>query len=157
MTIYWVVLISTLSQIGFGGSRVAVSLFALDLGANQLTVGVIVALYHLCPMFLSIAIGKYADTVSPRLPMIIGSVLMAAALMLMPLWPHMEAVYVAAFFLGLGHLVFSLPLDNLTEADQTKLAALAKKLAAGEAAKPLAAEAIKIELNRGNFKTVNRR
>ena len=111
MAIYLVVLISTLSQIGFGGSRVAVSLFSLELGASHFAVGVIVALYHLCPMFLSIAIGKYADRVSPRLPMIIGSVMMAAALMLMPLWPNLATVYVTAFLLGLGHLVFSLPLE----------------------------------------------
>ena len=52
--------------------------------------------------------------------------------------------------------VFSLPLDNLIAADQTKLAALAEKLATAEAAKPLAADAIKIELNRGNFKTTKK-
>ena len=79
MPIYLVVLISTLSQIGFGGSRVAVSLYALELGANQLTVGVIVALYSLSPMFLSIVIGRYSDRVSPHLPMIWGSALMAVA------------------------------------------------------------------------------
>ena len=37
MAIYLVVLIAVLSQIGFGGSRVAVSLYALELGANQFT------------------------------------------------------------------------------------------------------------------------
>ena len=52
--------------------------------------------------------------------------------------------------------VFSLPLDNLSEADQVKLAALSEKLATAEAAKPLSAAAIKIELNRGNFKTVKK-
>lgn len=52
--------------------------------------------------------------------------------------------------------VFSLPLDALIETDQTKLAGLAEKLAAAEAAKPLSAAAIKIELSRGNFKTVKK-
>ena len=52
MAIYLVVLVSVLSQIGFGGSRVAVSLYALELGANQAMVGVIVALFSICPMFL---------------------------------------------------------------------------------------------------------
>ncbi len=111
MAIYLVVLISTLSQIGFGGSRVAVSLYALELGANQFTVGVIVALYSLCPMFLSIVIGRISDRVPPYLPMIIGSVMMVVALLLPVAVPGLIALCVLAFLNGLGHLVFSIPLE----------------------------------------------
>ena len=56
MTIYLVVLMAFLSQAGFGGSRVAVSLHALDLTANQFAIGVVIALYALCPMLLAIVI-----------------------------------------------------------------------------------------------------
>ncbi len=111
MTIYLVVLISLLSQIGFGGSRVAVSLFALELGANQFMVGVIIALYSLCPMFLSIVIGRLSDRVPPYVPMIWGSVMMLAALLLPLASPGMVALCVLAFLNGLGHLVFSIPLE----------------------------------------------
>ena len=52
--------------------------------------------------------------------------------------------------------IFSLPLDSLIPADQAKLKALAETLAAAEAAKPLAADALKIELSRGNFKTTKK-
>jgi predicted MFS family arabinose efflux permease len=111
MTIYLVLLISVLSQIGFGGSRVAASLYALELGANQFTVGVIVALYSLCPMFLSIVIGRISDRVSPHLPMIWGSVMMAAALLLPLASPGILTLCVLAFLNGLGHLVFGIPLE----------------------------------------------
>jgi predicted MFS family arabinose efflux permease len=111
MTIYLVVLISTLSQIGFGGSRVAVSLFSLELGANQFTVGVIAALYSLSPMFLSIVIGRYSDRVSPHVPMIWGSVMMVVALLLPLTAPSIVILCVLAFLNGLGHLVFSIPLE----------------------------------------------
>ncbi|HTE13591.1 MAG TPA: MFS transporter, partial [Burkholderiales bacterium] len=111
MTIYLVVLISTLSQIGFGGSRVAVSLYALELGANQFTVGVIIALYSLCPMFFSILIGRLSDRVSPHLPMIWGSAMMMAALLLPLAVPGIATLCVLAFLNGLGHLVFSIPLE----------------------------------------------
>jgi hypothetical protein len=57
MTIHLVVLMSVLSQVGFSGSRVAVSLHALELTANQFAIGVVIALYSLCPMLLSIVIG----------------------------------------------------------------------------------------------------
>jgi MFS family permease len=111
MTIYLVVLISVLSQMGFGGSRVAVTLYALDLGANQFMVGVIVAFYSLCPMFFSIVIGRLSDRVPPYVPMIWGSVLMMAALLLPLAVPAIAALCVLAFVNGLGHLVFSIPLE----------------------------------------------
>ena len=52
--------------------------------------------------------------------------------------------------------VFSLPIDSLATDDQKKLLALSDVLAAVEAAKPLAADAIKIDLSRGNFKTTKK-
>jgi hypothetical protein len=52
--------------------------------------------------------------------------------------------------------IFSLPIDTLIKADQDKLLALAETLAAAEAAKPLKPDAIKVELNRGNFKTIKK-
>ena len=113
MTIYLVVLMSVLSQVGFSGSRVAVALHALELTANQFAIGVVIALYSLCPMLLSIAIGKFADRVPPRLPIIIGSAAMTAALFLPPFVPGLATLCVAAFVLGLAHQVFSIPLEAI--------------------------------------------
>jgi MFS family permease len=113
MTIYLVVLMSVLSQVGFSGSRVAVSLHALGLTANQFAIGGVIALYSLCPMLLSIVIGKFADRVPPRLPVILGSAAMTAALILPNLFPGLGALCVAAFVLGLAHQVFSIPLEAI--------------------------------------------
>ena len=52
--------------------------------------------------------------------------------------------------------IFSLPLENLSQADHDKLLKLADTLAAAEAAKPLKPDAIKLELSRGNFKTTRK-
>ncbi len=111
MAIYLVVLVATLNQIGYGGSRIAVSLYALELGANQLTIGVMIALYSLCPMFLAIIVGRYADRMPPRLPIIIGSIFTVIALVLPPLFPGIATLYVSAFMLGLFHLVFTIPVE----------------------------------------------
>jgi len=111
MPIYLVVLIAILSQIGFGGSRVVMALYALELGANQATVGVIIALYALCPLLLSIPFGRMSDRIAPRRPMIVGSLMLACALLLPALWPSIPMLCVAALLLGLGHLVFDIPLE----------------------------------------------
>ncbi len=113
MKIYLVVMISALSQVGFSGSRVAVSLHALELTANQFAIGVVIALYALCPMLLAIVIGRFADRVPPRLPVILGSAGMAAALILPPLFHGLGALCVTAFLLGLAHQVFSIPLEAI--------------------------------------------
>jgi MFS family permease len=111
MTIYWVVVVTVLGQAGFGGSRVAMSLYALELGASQFTVGVMIALYSVCPLLFSIAVGRMSDRVPPRLPMIIGAVMMVGALLLPTLVPHVLTLCVTALLLGLGHLVYDLPLE----------------------------------------------
>lgn len=111
MAIYLVVLTAVLSQIGFGGSRVVMSLYALELDANQATVGLIIALYSVCPLLFSIPLGRLSDRIPPRTPMIVGSLMLAVALLLPALWPSIPMLMVAAFFLGLGHMVFDIPLE----------------------------------------------
>ena len=111
MTIYLVVLLAVLNQAAFNGSRVAVSLLALELGATQFTVGVLIALYSVCTMLFSIAIGRISDRVPPRLPMIVGSVMTVVGLVLPALVPQLAALYLAALLLGLGHQVFNIPLE----------------------------------------------
>jgi MFS family permease len=111
MTIYRFVLIGSLNHIAFTGSRVAVALYALHLGANQVTVGTLIALYALCPAFLSIAIGRYADRVSPRLPMALGTVGLGSALLLPAIFPGINALYVSSFLLGFWNQVCNIPLE----------------------------------------------
>jgi len=113
MTIYLVVLMAFLSQAGFGGSRVAVSLHALELTANQFAIGFVIALYSLAPIFLSIVIGRIADRASPRRLVILGSLLVTAGLVAPALVSGLALLCAAAFVLGLGHLIFSLPVEAL--------------------------------------------
>src|SRR5918911_1008101 len=70
--IHLIALMCTLSHSGFGGSRVAISLYSLELGASQLTIGVMMALYAIFPLLLAVWVGRFADRVGPRRPMLIG-------------------------------------------------------------------------------------
>ena len=111
MTIYLIVFIAIMSHLAHSGSRVAVTLYALHLGANQMTVGVLVALYALCPMLLSVFIGRFADRVPPRLPMIVGTLGIGLALILPAVFPGIPVLYVSAFIIGLFNQFFNLPLE----------------------------------------------
>ncbi|MCC7484536.1 MAG: MFS transporter [Burkholderiales bacterium] len=111
MAIHLVVLMAFLSQAGFGGSRVAVSLHALALTDNQFAIGLVIALYSLCPMLLAIAIGRFADRTSPRMMVTLGSLALTAALLLPASLPGFGALCAAALVLGFSHQVFSLPVE----------------------------------------------
>jgi len=100
MAIYLTLILIVLNHIAFGGSRVVVSLFALESGATQMQVGFLMALYAVCPMLFAIAIGRLADRVGPRLPMLLGSVGLLVALSLTAIWPALTTLYIAAFLMG---------------------------------------------------------
>ena len=107
MAIYLIVLVSTLTHVAFAGSRVVVSLYALELGANQMIIGVLMALYALCPMVLAIHVGKLADRVGPRLPMLLGATVVALALLLPPLFPRLSTLYLTSLLIGTAyHFLF---------------------------------------------------
>ena len=111
-TIHLVILMGMLSQLGLNGSRISVSLYALELGANQFSVGLLIALYSIFPMLLAISVGKLVDRIGPWLPLMIGVAGMGLALLLPPLFPGMAVLYVACLLLGLTQLFFLIAIES---------------------------------------------
>jgi len=89
-----------LSHSGFGGSRVAISLYALDQGASQLAIGTLMALYAIVPLLMAVQVGRLADRIGPRIPMLIGTAGVVIGLLLPPLLPGLGTIYVSALILG---------------------------------------------------------
>ena len=58
-----VILLTVLSHTGFVGSRMVVSLYALNQQASPFTVGALLSLYALLPMLLAVAAGRLIDRV----------------------------------------------------------------------------------------------
>lgn len=100
MPIYLIVLMCTLSHSGFGGSRVAISLYAIELGATQFTIGLLMALYAIVPLMLAVYVGRLADRVGPRVPMLIGTIGVTVGLLLPPIFPGLPMLFVSALVLG---------------------------------------------------------
>ena len=100
MPIYLIVLMCALNHSGFGGSRVALSLYALHLGATQFTIGVLMACYAVAPLLLALYVGRLADRVGPRVPMLIGTIGVLIGLLLPPLFPGIVTLYISALVLG---------------------------------------------------------
>src|SRR5205823_3280141 len=82
------------NHVVLAGSRIAVSLDALDHGANAATVGVLLALYAVLPMVFAIPAGRLADRIGVRRPMLVGSCGLAAGAALPSIAPGLWPLFV---------------------------------------------------------------
>ena len=87
MAIYLIVVTCVLIHAGFGGAKVALPLHALNLGVDAFSVGVIMALWALCPMLIALYVGRLVDRVGPRMPMLCGTIGVSVALLVPYFFP----------------------------------------------------------------------
>ena len=70
MWIYAVLLIVVFNMGSFRASKVLISLYAIELGAPQFLIGVLIALYSLFPMLLALQAGKLLLDFAKRSPLV---------------------------------------------------------------------------------------
>ena len=109
-----IVLMSVLTHVGFGGSRVLSSLFALDLDASPLMMGVVVSLYALLPFFLAVWAGQVVDRVGMRLPLVFGAVMVLGGLLIPWFFPNVLGICVSASVLGVGFMAWQVAAQTMT-------------------------------------------
>ena len=80
MTLYLFVSLAMFNQIALKGSRMLLSLYAIDLGAGPFAIGLLIAMYAVFPLMLALTAGKIADRIGPKWPLIVGSALLTVAL-----------------------------------------------------------------------------
>ena len=82
------------------GMRMAAPLFALHEGYSPLSVGVLLALFSLVPVFLAIPAGRYADRHGLRRPIGWGVVVASAGAALAVAFPRFEVLCLSAMCVG---------------------------------------------------------
>jgi MFS family permease len=113
VTLYLLILMAFLTHIGFAGSRLAVPLFAVDQGAGPFVVGTIVALYA---ALLALPMGRMADRIGYKRPLLCGASGIFLALVLAWLLPSLTTLYVVASLLGISFMTFQLSIQTLVGA-----------------------------------------
>ena len=116
MTLILLILTAFLTHIGFAGSRLAVPLFAVDQGAGPFVVGTIVALYAALPAVLALPVGRMADRIGYKLPLLLGTCGIFTALLLGWFFPALTTLYFVASLLGVSFMIFQLATQTLVGA-----------------------------------------
>ena len=68
-----------LAHVAFGGSRLVLTLQAVHLQASPFAIGLVMSLLMVVPMFVSVAIGRWADRAGFFQPTVLGLAMLAAA------------------------------------------------------------------------------
>lgn len=113
-TLIALVALGVLNHITLAGNRVTASLEALRMGASPATVGLLLALYALLPMFSAVAVGRLSDRIGARRPMVVGSVGLLLGSALPALVPGFAALFASACLMGLAFMMFQVPAQNAT-------------------------------------------
>ncbi|WP_020656467.1 MFS transporter [Massilia niastensis] len=113
MALYLTVLISVLNQIGLKGSKMLIALHALELKADPVAIGVLIATYAVFPLMLAVYAGRLTDRIGVRWPMLCGSLGMTAGLLVPVAWPTIAALFAAAAMLGTANIFFHVSCHNL--------------------------------------------
>jgi MFS family permease len=105
--IYIVAFTTLLVQGCHMGSRVVASLLAISLGANAFEVGALISVYSVFPLLLGVYSGRISDRLGPRLPMLIGTGVIAIGLLVPYLITTLPALYVSCMLVGTGFVFFN--------------------------------------------------
>lgn len=146
MNINLVFLIALCNATALRGSKIVVSLLALELGASPFAIGLVIAMYAVFPVLMALYAGKLSDRFGTRLPMLLGSAGVACGLLLPALAPTLPALYASAALIGGSYVFYQVSAQNLigmlgaASADRTRnFSTYSLMLALGSFAGPLCA------------------
>ena len=114
MNIYHVLALVFPYSAGFKGARVLNTLYALELGAGPLTLGVLLAMYAVFPLLLAVYSGKICDRYGVRVPMLAGMACVVTGVLLPYAVPTLPALFVSAAIIGAGFIFVQVPTQSLT-------------------------------------------
>ena len=112
MALLPVIFLGILSSVALRGSKILVTIDALELGAGSATVGILAALYAALPLVVGVYAGKVSDRIGYRHPILWGAVGMGVALVVPIVIGGMPSLFICAALLGLTHIFHHVAMHN---------------------------------------------
>jgi predicted MFS family arabinose efflux permease len=107
------VALNALGHLAFVGARMTTTLFALELGASEAVVGVLMSLFALLPMLLSIGAGRLIDRIGPQRPLAVSLAVLALSAALPFAFPRLETLYLSATLLGVSFMYVHIAMNSV--------------------------------------------
>ena len=106
MPLRLLVLATVFAHCAFSGSRLAISLFALDQGASALVVGVLMSLFSALPMLVGVNAGRLVDRIGIRRPILISASVLFASVATAGFFPYLATLFVVSAVVGTSFMLF---------------------------------------------------
>src|SRR4051794_22601691 len=113
MPFYVIVVLTVLNHIAYKGSKMLISLYAIELGAAPATIGILYSLYSFFSLFLALYAGRVSDRLGPRTPMLIGSLALCGGLLLPYLSRGLPALFMSALLIGTLYIFYTVSAQHL--------------------------------------------
>ncbi len=113
ITIYQIMFVVLLWNSAYKGVRVLNTLYALELGATPLHIGLLLATYGVFPLLLAVLAGRIADRYGSRIPIIAGMVVCTVGVVLPWFAPTLPLLFIAAAITGLGFILGQVAFQSL--------------------------------------------
>jgi MFS family permease len=113
ITIYQIMAVVVLWNSAYKGTRVLNTLYALELGATPLHIGLLLATYGVFPLLLAVTAGRISDRYGSRIPLIAGMIVSTIGAILPWFAPSMPLLFAAAAVTGFGFILGQVALQSL--------------------------------------------
>jgi predicted MFS family arabinose efflux permease len=100
------VVATVFAHCAFSGSRLNISLFALDQGASPLVVGVLMSLFSALPMLVGVIAGRLVDRIGIRRPILISSIVLVGAVATAGFLPFLTTLFFVSAVIGTSFMLF---------------------------------------------------
>ncbi|MEH7492098.1 MFS transporter [Neobacillus niacini] len=113
MVLRTVIVITLFIQTIINMTRPVITLYASELGASTLEIGLLTATFAFFPLILAIQAGKIADKLGDRIPILIGVITVIVSMAFPYFFPSMWSLYMSQIFVGIASIFIPVPLQNL--------------------------------------------
>ncbi len=113
ITIYQIMFVVLLWNSAYKGVRVLNTLYALELGATPLHIGLLLATYGVFPLLLAVWAGRIADRYGSRVPVIAGMVVCTIGALLPWFAPSLPLLFAGAAVTGFGFILGQVAFQSL--------------------------------------------
>ncbi|MGE5616799.1 MAG: MFS transporter [Bacillota bacterium] len=103
---------TVLAHSAYNGCRLTISLFALQLGASPLTVGVLMSLFAALPMLLGVHAGRLVDRIGVRGPMLAAVAGILAAVAVSAAFARLPVLFVTSTIAGTSFMLFHISVQH---------------------------------------------